>query len=146
MGGGFDVVLTTGDGYVVVSLSGELDLAEAPVLRKALDRLVRAGTPLIAIDATELTFLDSTGIGVLVASHNQQESFGRLLVVANLSEAAGRPVRLTEVDTAIPVHWAPPTVQPWTDPDATPASILTALGFDSTVTTFAVEASTDSLS
>ena len=73
MGGGFEVVLTTGDGYVVVSLTGEFDLAEAPLLRKSLDRLVRAGTPLIVIDANELTFLDSTGIGVLVGSHNQQE-------------------------------------------------------------------------
>jgi anti-sigma B factor antagonist len=115
MGGGFDVVLTTGDGYVVLSLSGELDLAEAPILRKSLDRLVRAGTPLIVVDAAELSFLDST--------------FGRLFVVANLNEAAGRPVRLTEVDTAIPVHWGPPTLQPWTSGDATPAAILTAFGF-----------------
>jgi anti-sigma B factor antagonist len=137
MGGGFDVVVTSGDGYVVLSVSGELDLAEAPALRNSLDRLVRSGTPLIVVDATELTFLDSTGIGVLVGSHNQQESFGRLLVIANLSEAAGRPVRLTEVDTAIPVHWAPPTVSPWSNPDATPTSILTALGFESAATALA---------
>lgn len=129
MGGGFDCVLTTGDGYVIAALTGELDLAEAPGLRKTLTRLVRSETPLIVIDAADLTFLDSSGIGVMVATHNQQETLGRHFVIANLTEAAGRPVRLTEVDTAVPVHWAPPRVQPWSSSEATGATILSALGF-----------------
>jgi anti-anti-sigma factor len=129
MSGGFVIDLTTDDGYIVVSLTGELDLAESPGLRKSLEQLVQAGTQLIVVDASELTFLDSSGIGVLVASHNQQEALGGMFVIANLSETAGRPVRLTEVDTAIPVHWAEPALQPWTDEGASPASILEALGF-----------------
>jgi anti-anti-sigma factor len=127
MGGGL-IDLITGDGYVVVALTGEVDLVEAPTLRKTLDELVRAGTPLILIDATELSFIDSTGIGVLVAAHNQLHANGGVLAVANLGEKPGRPVRLTEVDTAIPVHWAGEVLRPWADGGATGASILVALG------------------
>src|SRR5437764_14099584 len=79
---GFVADLSTGDGFVAVSLSGELDLAEAPVLRKTLDRVLRPGTSLIVIDAHALQFIDSTGIGVLVAAHNHLEATGGLLVIA----------------------------------------------------------------
>jgi anti-anti-sigma factor len=127
MGGGL-IDLITGDGYVVVALSGEVDLVEAPALRKTLDELVRAGTPLVLIDAAELSFIDSTGIGILVATHNQLHANGGMLAVANLGEKPGRPVRLTEVDTAIPVHWADDVVRPWAESGATGVSILVALG------------------
>jgi anti-sigma B factor antagonist len=129
MGGGMVVDLATGDGFVVVSLSGELDLSEATGLRNTLARLVQSGTPLIVVNAAELSFLDSSGIGVLVATANQQTASDAVLVIANLSELTGRPVRLTEVDTAIPVHWGEEKAEPWAEPNATPESILLALGF-----------------
>src|SRR3954462_1774631 len=130
MTGGFVADLSSGDGFVVVSASGELDLAEAPVLRKTLERVLQDCPSLIVIDASELQFIDSTGIGVLVAAHNHAEASNGMLVIANLDEKIGRPLRLTQVDTAIPVHWAGTTLRPWTEPDVAPDSILAALGFD----------------
>jgi anti-sigma B factor antagonist len=129
MTSGFAADLSSGDGFVVLTLSGELDLAEAPVLRKMLDRVLRGNAALIVIDAGGLQFIDSTGIGVLVAARNHIEAASGLLVIANLDETVGRPVRLTEVDTAIPVHWAGTPQRPWTDEGATPVSILAVLGF-----------------
>jgi anti-anti-sigma factor len=132
MTAGFNAALHLGDTHAVVSLSGELDLAEAPGLRRTLTRVLESHPSLVVIDARELHFLDSTGIGVLVAARNEQDAAGRLFVIANLSESVGRPIRLTGVDTAIPVHWAGQPVQPWLDADADPASILSALGLSAT--------------
>src|SRR3954463_4126022 len=130
MTGGFVADLSSGDGFVVVSASGELDLAEASVLRKTLERVLPDCPSLVVIDAGGLQFIDSTGIGVLVAAHNRVEATNGMLVIANLDEKVGRPLQLTQVDTAIPVHWAGTTLRPWAEPDVTPDSILATLGFD----------------
>jgi anti-sigma B factor antagonist len=53
-----------GDALVV---RGEIDMATAPQLRDRLNALVDAGSTRIVLDCTALDFLDSSGIGVLVA-------------------------------------------------------------------------------
>src|SRR5437763_8911400 len=103
MSAGFAVTAATGDGFTVLVLSGELDLAAAPTLRRAIDQHVGPDTSLLVADARALRFIDSTGIGVLVGTRNHLARSGGLLVIANLDETVGRPLRLTEVDTAIPV-------------------------------------------
>ena len=130
MAAGFAANIVTGDNYVVVSMVGELDLAEGPTLRNTLERAISAGTRLVVADATDLMFLDSSGIGILVAAHKAQSATGGTFVVANLNVSVGKPVRLTEVDTAVPVHWAEPPATPWSDDGATAESIVLALGFD----------------
>src|SRR5580698_8907957 len=54
------------DSRVVVALSGELDLATAPMLRASLDSPLLHGTADVEIDMAELTYLDSAGMSVLV--------------------------------------------------------------------------------
>ncbi len=50
----------------LIVLSGELDLASAPKLRDCLAELAGVGIRNIETDLTNLTFLDSTGISLLV--------------------------------------------------------------------------------
>src|SRR5258708_2582640 len=52
--------LPTGQGTVIVALTGEVDLSSAPVLKRELEHLREAGTRHIVIDATAPTFLDSS--------------------------------------------------------------------------------------
>lgn len=49
----------------VVTVSGELDLSQAEDLGTRLDALIRPGG-IVALDATDLTFMDSTGLRVLL--------------------------------------------------------------------------------
>ena len=49
---------------VVVSLTGELDMATAPAVQEAVERAQGEGP--IAVDLRELTFIDSTGIRALL--------------------------------------------------------------------------------
>lgn len=55
----------------VIALSGELDMASAPQLEAAVQRLVDAGAQHATIDVSDLTFCDSTGLGVFVATNNK---------------------------------------------------------------------------
>ena len=56
------------DGSTVVHLEGELDLAGVRKLREALHSAQHADVSQIIVDLRGLTFLDSTGLGVLIAA------------------------------------------------------------------------------
>ena len=50
----------------VVSAFGEIDMAEAPLLRTAIRAGLDRGADRVIVDFTDVTYLDSTGLGVLV--------------------------------------------------------------------------------
>jgi anti-sigma B factor antagonist len=55
-------------GGVVLHLAGELDVASAPRLRDEVVRLISEGRTTITFDCSELAFVDSTGLGVLIGA------------------------------------------------------------------------------
>jgi anti-sigma B factor antagonist len=100
--GDFDVRSeTTPAGAAVVSVSGELDLASAPRLEDALAALT-ADT--VVVDLSGCTFLDSAGMGVLLASARALSNSGRSLRVAVADPRILRVLEITAVDTVIAVH------------------------------------------
>ncbi len=60
------VVTTVGEGHVEACLQGELDLANSPLLRDELLAVIDAGLDAITLRLGDLTFVDSSGIVVLV--------------------------------------------------------------------------------
>jgi anti-sigma B factor antagonist len=69
------------DGRLVISVSGELELAIAPTLRAViLDPVLPTWSELV-IDPRAVTFMDSTGIGALVAARRHALQNGGSLVV-----------------------------------------------------------------
>ena len=53
------------DGYTIVTASGEIDIASAPVLREQLVGLLRPHASRIVIDLSGVTFCDASGLAVL---------------------------------------------------------------------------------
>jgi anti-sigma B factor antagonist len=66
----------------VVRVVGEIDLATAPQLRTLLGELIDAGAAQVVLDCSGLEFLDSSGIGVLVAARSRLGDDGALVLVA----------------------------------------------------------------
>ena len=56
---------------LVLSLAGELDLADAPALREALRRAVDRAPKRLVVDLAEVTFVDSTVLGALVEARSK---------------------------------------------------------------------------
>jgi anti-sigma B factor antagonist len=60
-------------GYTIVTPAGELDIATVPQLRERLVPLL-AGHRRLVIDLDQVTFLDATGLGVLVGAANRADA------------------------------------------------------------------------
>ena len=61
-----------------VVVRGEIDMATAPRLRDVLNGLVDGGASRIVLDCRGLDFLDSSGIGVLIAVRKRLGDDGAL--------------------------------------------------------------------
>jgi len=57
--------------FTVLTVEGEIDVYSAPVLRQRLVELADGGASRLVINLEPVEFLDSTGLGVLVAALNR---------------------------------------------------------------------------
>ena len=56
------------DGWSVLQVGGEIDVATAPRLREQLIKLVNEQRFMIVVDLGGVDFIDSTGLGVLIGA------------------------------------------------------------------------------
>jgi anti-sigma B factor antagonist len=84
------------DGVDVVALTGELDIATAPVLQRRMDDLVTIGKARIVVDCADLSFIDSSGVKALEDSWECLDALGVTLVIRNPSPMAVKLFRITK--------------------------------------------------
>lgn len=88
---------------IVVRLSGELDLYNAPAVRGALLDLVAAEPERVVVDLAAVEFMDSTALGVLVEARARlRRREGFLLAAPGLE--ARRVLEVSGLDRHFGVH------------------------------------------
>ena len=93
------------DGHrVVLSVGGEVDLATAPQLHAKLVDLVDDGVGSIVVDLTPVAFMDSTGLGVLLAAHRRAQAGGPAIRLVCPEGPVLRVLRLTGLVPVLSVH------------------------------------------
>ena len=92
------------DGWTVVAVTGELELATAPRLRQEVVGLVGEGHVQIVLDLSGVDFVDSVGLGVIVSVLKRVRGRGGELVVAGPVPRVRRLFELTRLDEIIPLH------------------------------------------
>jgi len=99
-----DVSIEESDGIVVVSPRGELDAYTPPRLRSELHRLVEAGNRTLVVDLTDVSFLDSSALGVLVGTLRRlREREGELRIVKP-RPLAMRAFEVTSLDRVLNLY------------------------------------------
>jgi len=84
------------DGLFLVQIIGELDHHSAPQLANELDTVISSEKVReLRLDLGRLTFMDSSGIGVLIGRYKRLRQKGATLSVANPSQAVDRILRLS---------------------------------------------------
>jgi anti-sigma B factor antagonist len=95
----------THDTRVVVHLVGDIDVVRAGPLRQRLTELIDAGRTDLIVDLTEVVFMDSSGLGVLVgALKATRKREGRLELVVPRGTVTGRVLRLSGLDRVFVTH------------------------------------------
>ena len=98
----------------VVRLGGELDLYNAPQVRDTLLDACAKSPERIIVDLSEVEFLDSTALGVLIEARTKMEN-GRAFLLAAPGLETRRALQISGLDRHFSVHD--------TVPDALAASV-----------------------
>jgi len=77
----------------VVAVTGTLDMLTAPKLQDGISSAAGQGSVAVVVDLSEVDFLASAGMGVLVAAHAELVPAVQLVVVAD-GPATSRPMKL----------------------------------------------------
>ncbi|SPL87860.1 Anti-sigma F factor antagonist (spoIIAA-2); Anti-sigma B factor antagonist RsbV [[Actinomadura] parvosata subsp. kistnae] len=88
---------------VVIGVAGELDASSADDLETYVGRVWQPGRPLI-LDLGGLTFMDSTGLHVLLRVHGEVRRQGGRLHLAAVQDLPARLLQITEVWDALSIH------------------------------------------
>jgi anti-anti-sigma factor len=75
---------------VIVAVRGELDIDSVDAVQTALDELRAAGWEQIVLDLRELSFIDSSGLSLLLAADHDARESGVMLSIVDGSPAVAR--------------------------------------------------------
>jgi anti-anti-sigma factor len=86
-----------------VEVTGEVDAASADILRNAIFEVIDSGQPRVIVDMTDVSFMDSSGLRVLIAGYKAAEQAGGALIVRNPSDVVTRLLEITgQLDRFVP--------------------------------------------
>ncbi len=88
------VQLERAESESIVHLHGDVDLFNAGQLRRCIDELVDDGETRVVLDMAELEFIDSSGLGALIAGMRRLRDVGGEVVVRS---PRGTTTKLLEV-------------------------------------------------
>lgn len=92
-----------GDSFVV-TLTGEVDLYTAPALEQALEGVVALGGTAVALDLADVSFIDSTVLGVLLSYRERLQDLGGELVVVTEDRRLLRTFEVTGLDRVLVIE------------------------------------------
>ena len=99
----FSVTIEQRDGEVRVALAGELDISTAQQLEDDLKRVESERPELIVLDLRELSFMDSTGLRLLILADQRAKEDARRLAIGRGNEMIQRVLRLTRLDERLEI-------------------------------------------
>lgn len=81
----------------VVKVTGEIDVFSSPRLREMLLDVIENGADDLVVDLGEVTFLDSTGLGVLVGIYHRLRARSGSMTFVGANERVRRVFHITQL-------------------------------------------------
>jgi anti-sigma B factor antagonist len=93
------------DGITVLTLEGRIVLGEeSNALREQVKSLLAAGKRKIVLNMGQVTYIDSAGLGTLVAAHHTARTQGATLKLSNLGKKFQEILQVTKLLTVFEVY------------------------------------------
>jgi anti-sigma B factor antagonist len=99
----FDVQIEQRGDAVHVVMSGELDISTAQRLEDDLKRVEADKPATTVLDLQQLSFMDSTGLRLLIMADSRARAEDRRLVIVQGNEMVQRVMRLTRLDERLTI-------------------------------------------
>lgn len=93
------------EGISVVALSGRIILGEeSGALREAVRGLIAAEKKKVVLNMSEVTYIDSAGLGILVAAYVSAKKEGALIKLCSLGNKFREVLQITRLFTIFDVY------------------------------------------
>ena len=93
-----EVETRSGERHAQVILRGELDLSTVEKVEDELRRVEAGEEKIVVLDLSGLSFLDSTGLRLMVTADRRAQKDGRRLVIVRGPETVHRVFTITHLD------------------------------------------------
>lgn len=87
----------------MVSIRGEIDIYSIEKFRDSIEEKIKTQASEIILDCSELSYMDSTGMGVLIELRNKTKELGQKIIMMNPRPNIRKLLALTGVDKIIEI-------------------------------------------
>lgn len=101
---GLQLSARAGRACTVVEVGGQLDMDTGPELNDFLQQVADGGARQVVLDFSDVSFLDSSGLGVLMVWFKELHATGGRLYVAAVQELVAYVLRVSAVDRVLDVY------------------------------------------
>jgi stage II sporulation protein AA (anti-sigma F factor antagonist) len=89
---------------LVAALSGDLDVATVPKVRRHLEAaLARPGTAKVVLDLAAVSFMDSSGLGLILGRYRELSERGGSMAISGAKSQVQRVLQLSGIGKIMPV-------------------------------------------
>ncbi len=99
-----EYTVTDGDDVVVLVISGPMDVETVPGLRDLIARLIEDGHRRLVLDVSQVDFIDSIGLGVIVGVVHRLRPHDGSLALVDPSAQVRRVLEITQLVRVVAVH------------------------------------------
>ena len=89
------------DGHVVLHVSGEIDMSAKGLFLERLADVIEASDGDVVVDLADVSFIDSTGLAVLMQAREQLETAGHKLMITRPSRPVTRVLQVAGLDALL---------------------------------------------
>jgi anti-sigma B factor antagonist len=92
------------DKVVILDINGEIDLYNAPEIKSKITELTEQGKNDIIINLKKVSYIDSSGIGVLISSLSSLKKAGGSLKIINVYDSVKKVFELTKLTSFFDIY------------------------------------------
>jgi anti-anti-sigma factor len=108
----FSISTAEQDNAIHVLLSGDLDLSTAKQAEQAIEDAEKAGRSTVVVDLRRLSFMDSTGLRVIVSADKRARRSNRRVVIIQGPAPVRRVFEITRLDERLEIVDTPEEIEP----------------------------------
>jgi anti-sigma B factor antagonist len=91
------------NGWIAVSIEGEIDLHSSPEIRRELAGHVKVKKAKVLIDLAQVTYIDSSGLATFIEAMQKLRKVGGEIALAGLSESVRHVFEVARLDSVFKI-------------------------------------------